>query len=80
MLLFDSIEEYTGNISEHDPDDVTVGVLRGQVLQRTPVLITTQTRRAAQITENVLLNKIYIKIRIERYGMYNNVHHLYALM
>ena len=66
ILLFDGLEEYNGNISKHDPGDATMSALRGEVLPKTTVLITTQPRRSAQITDNAPLNRIYTTIRIER--------------
>ena len=66
VLLFDGLEEYKGNISNHDPGDATMSALRGEALLKTTVLITTHPRRSAQITDSALLNRIYTTIRIER--------------
>ena len=65
MLLLDGLDEYSGDITNKDPTDALVGIMRGDNLQQTPVIVTTRPWRAEQITRVTAINDQYIRILVE---------------
>ena len=65
MFLLDGLDEYHGDIKEANPVDVLIGVMRGDDLQKAPVLVTTRPWRAEQITSIKHINKRYTRVVVE---------------
>ena len=65
MFLLDGLDEYHGDIKKANPVDVLIGVMRGDDLQKAPVLVTTRPWRAEQITSIKHINKRYTRVVVE---------------
>ena len=65
MLLLDGLDEYSGDITQEDPADALIGVMRGDTLQQVPVIVTTRPWRAEQITSVDAINKQYDRVLVE---------------
>ena len=65
MFLLDGLDEYHGDIKKANPVDVLIGVMRGDDLQKAPVLVTTRPWRADQITSIKRINKRYTRVVVE---------------
>ena len=64
MLLLDGLDEYKQNIKEGNDTDALVGIVRGDVLQYSPVIISTRPWRAEQITSVEYINMRYTRILV----------------
>ena len=65
MLLLDGLDEYSGDITQEDPADALIGIMRGDTLQQVPVIVTTRPWRAEQITSVDAINKQYDRVLVE---------------
>ena len=65
MLLLDGLDEYSGDITEEDPADALIGIMRGDALQQVPVIVTSRPWRAEQITSVDAINKQYDRVLVE---------------
>ena len=64
MLLLDGLDEYDGNIREADPTNKMIGILRGDELKQSPVIVTTRPWRAIQITTTPTIDLRYSRIEV----------------
>ena len=65
MLLLDGLDEYSGDITQEDPADALIGIMRGDALQQVPVIVTTRPWRAEHITSVDSINKQYDRVLVE---------------
>ena len=65
MLLLDGLDEYSGDITNEDPTDALIGIMRGDNLQQTPVIVTTRPWRAEQITAVENINAEYTRVLVK---------------
>ena len=66
MLLLDGFDEYCGDIMKPDPSNALVGTLRGDELDKTPVIVTTRPWRADQLIRTDLKGEIkHIRVTVE---------------
>ena len=65
MLLLDGLDEYSGDITQEDPADALIGIMRGDSLQQVHVIVTTRPWRAQQITSVGAINKQYFRVLVE---------------
>ena len=65
MLLLDGLDEYSGDITQEDPSDALIGIMRGDELTHAPVIVTTRPWRAEEITSVGEINKQYTRVFVE---------------
>ena len=65
MFLLDGLDEYHGDIKKANPVDVLIGVMRGDDLQKAPVLVTTRPWRVEQITSINYINMRYTRVAVD---------------
>ena len=65
MLLLDGLDEYSGDITQEDPGDALIGIMRGDELTHAPVIVTTRPWRAEEITSVREINEQYTTVFVE---------------
>ena len=71
LLLLDGLDESSIDITNAQPEDDIVGIIRGERLKRTPVLVTTRQWRANQITTIDAISNRYTSVRVEGFKRKN---------
>ena len=65
MILLDGLDENKQDVKTENMNNALVSIIRGDKLNRAPVIVTTRPWRAEQITRVDKLNKRYARVRVE---------------
>ena len=76
MFLLDGLDEYSGNMTSENTDDVLVHIMSGHKRILAPVIVTTRPWRADQITCVSSINKRYMRVRVEGYNLTDMEQHI----
>ena len=55
MFLCDGLDEYVGDVRNPDPNDILIGIMRGDEFKASPAIVTTRPWRAEQISSTPTL-------------------------
>ena len=65
LILLDGLDEYSGDITDVNSSDILTGIMRGDKLKNTPVIVTTRPWRAYQIDSTPTIQLRYSRIVVK---------------